>query len=94
MANSVFVAQAGRESHRFTNGASLASNRSESLSADIHPLGAQLFALCDGAGCDLQWNGAFGHRFCLIFPTWANVYRVAALYTSAGVCHAHEYRNR
>lgn len=27
------------------------------LSADIHPLGAQLFALRDGEGRDLQWNG-------------------------------------
>jgi galactose mutarotase-like enzyme len=30
---------------------------SGALSADIHPLGAQLFALRDQAGRDLQWNG-------------------------------------
>jgi galactose mutarotase-like enzyme len=44
---------------------------SESLSADIHPLGAQLFALRDGAGHDLQWNGdpaVWKGRAPILFP--------------------------
>jgi galactose mutarotase-like enzyme len=44
---------------------------SESLSADIHPLGAQLFALRDGAGRDLQWNGdpaVWKGRAPILFP--------------------------
>lgn len=44
---------------------------SESLSADIHPLGAQLFALRDAAGRDLQWNGdpaVWKGRAPILFP--------------------------
>lgn len=49
----------------------LATIASERLSADIHPLGAQLFALRDGAGRDLQWNGdpaIWKGRAPILFP--------------------------
>jgi galactose mutarotase-like enzyme len=49
----------------------LTTIRSENLSADIHPLGAQLFALRDGAGRDLQWNGdplVWKGRAPVLFP--------------------------
>ena len=44
---------------------------SAGLSADIHPLGAQLFALRDSAGRDLQWNGdpaVWKGRAPILFP--------------------------
>jgi galactose mutarotase-like enzyme len=44
---------------------------SQRLSAEIHPLGAQLFSLKDHAGRDLQWNGdaaVWKGRAPILFP--------------------------
>ncbi len=49
----------------------IVSIASESISADINPLGAELFALRDGAGRDLLWNGdpaIWKGRAPLLFP--------------------------